>query len=442
MSYNFPRDFKWGATTSAYQIEGTWNEDGKGESIWDRFVHTPGKIADNDTGDIACDHYHKWREDIEIMKTLNLSAYRFSISWPRIFPSGSGEINIKGLDFYDRLTDGLLEAGITPFVTLYHWDLPQKLQEKGGWAERQTVEAFSRYSRTVFERFSDRVKNWITLNESYNIAFAGNMLGDMAPGLRDSKVAIQITHNLNVAHGMAVRQLREIDDSAQIGIAHNSAVHMPADNSLESIAAAKLYNEMYVYWFLDPIFKGRYPENAWKLICDKGLKPEIKSDDFDIITERTDFLGLNYYYQKFITSQGDDYLTKTGFAERSDIKKNVLGWEIVPSGFYHTVKALNSRYCAQTIYVMENGLPQINDSLDDTERVKYLREHLIQMHKCIEDGYDIRGYFAWTLYDNFEWAEGFGPKFGIVSFDRQTGVKTIKKSGHWYSSVIKANAIV
>ncbi len=444
--YRFSEDFLWGVATASYQIEGAWKEDGRGESIWDRFSHTPGKVKGDQNGDLACDHYHRWKEDIELMKALNVGAYRFSIAWPRIYPEGRGMVNQAGLDFYDRLIDGLLENQITPFITLYHWDLPQALENAGGWPERGTVEAYAEYARTVFEAFGDRVNNWITFNEPYCTAFMGYGFGTHAPGRKDWAAAIQTSHHLNVAHGLAVAACREICPDAQIGITLNVSYHQPSDGSGAAAGAAKLFNDANTFWFMDPVFTGRYPEGMVKRLEEKGWMFKSRPEDFEIIQRKIDFLGVNYYCHGYITPQGDDPLTGTGNLATPHLPVSDFNWTIAPEGLLEILEVVKNRYESIPIYITENGFaaddrPDEKGFVRDDLRIMYLREHLIRVNLAISSNIDVRGYFQWTLYDNFEWAEGYTKKFGIVRTAPGTLDRVVKKSGLWYSTAAREGGI-
>jgi len=447
LRYRFSDDFLWGVAAAAAQIEGAWNEDGKGESIWDRFSHTPGRIKTGETGDVAADHYHRWKEDIELMKALHLSAYRLSLSWPRILPEGRGRVNAAGLDFYDRLIDELLQARITPFITLYHWDLPQALQDQGGWVNRQTCQAYAEYAQTVFDRLGDRVESWITFNEPFCTAFLGYGCGVHAPGQKNMADAFQVTHHLNVAHGMAVGLARELMPDAQIGTTLNVWKNHPADDSPEAVEAARIYNQLYTYWYLEPIFKGEYPPDIMRIIEQKGWAPKFEVDDSELISRKIDFLGLNYYWIDYITPRGNDPVIGTGKLDLHHLPKSEMGWPVVPEGLYETIEDINRYYGSIPIYITENGYAEA-DKPDDKQfvaddlRIGYLRDHLIQLNRAIASGFDVRGYFLWTLYDNFEWAEGYAKKLGIVRLVPQSLDRVAKKSALWYSAATRDGGFV
>jgi len=429
----FPRNFLWGAATAAYQIEGAWNEDGKGESIWDRFTHTEGTIKNSHTGDIACDHYHRLDEDIALMKELGIKAYRFSISWPRIFPDGKGLVNLAGLDFYNRLVDKLLNAGIQPFATLYHWDLPQKLQEIGGWTSREVSSHFADYVAVIAKHLGDRVNNWITINEPWVIANHGYITGEMAPGIRDEKLSLQVAHHLLVAHGKATQALRADNARAQVGISLFLRPTVPASNSPEDIEAAWKTWAREARWYLDPLFKAYYPPDIW---TEYGTKvPKVKPRDMSVISQNLDFLGVNYYTRNIVSANGP--VAKIPGSEYTE-----MDWEVAPEAFSSMLIEISKEYKLPPIYITENGAAfndRVNQTgeIEDYDRLAYLRDHLLHARIAMEEGVDVQGYFVWSLLDNFEWALGYDKRFGIIRVDFDSLERTIKKSGHWYSSVIK-----
>lgn len=434
----FPANFLWGAATAAYQIEGAWNEDGKGESIWDRFSHTPGKVLNGDTGDIACDHYHRHSDDVALMKRLNLDAYRFSISWPRILPNGKGAINQKGLDFYARLVDELLENDIQPWATLYHWDLPQTLQEMGGWANRDVAEYFAEYAFKVNEKLGDRVKNWMTINEPWVIAFMGNFSGEMAPGFRDERLTLQVAHGLLLGHGKAMAAIRESHSDTKCGIVLSmTPVEPETDNATEFMIAEKTW-QRGGQWFLDPLFKGKYPEET---LMEYGKNaPTIEEHDLAVISAPADFVGINYYFRTVVGRNG--LVRKVPGSEYT-----AMDWEVHAPAFHRLLKRLQRDYKnLPPVYITENGaafsdhvLP--DGSINDQRRQAYIADHLYAVHKAISEGSDVRGYFAWSLLDNFEWHHGYSKRFGLVHVDYETQARTIKASGHWYARVAESNQV-
>ncbi len=444
--FHFPQGFVWGAATASYQIEGGYNEDGRGESIWDVFCRTPGKVLGGDSGNIACDHYHRWEEDIKLMQQLGLKSYRFSVAWPRIFPNGKGSLNKAGLDFYDRLVDGLLKAGITPFVTLYHWDLPQKLQEEGGWMNRDITNYFRDYVDAVSKRLSGRVHHWVTLNEPEVLAFHGYGMGVHAPGIRGGlKATIEASHHLLLSHGEAVKVLRENGGiNSKVGIALNLSPVYAASESREDKESARRKDGQLNRWFLDPIFKGFYPADMVALYDMSA--PRIGACDMDTISNKIDFLGVNYYTRIMVKNDPlAEYIQASSVTPKGRGFTD-MGWEIYPEGLYEILHRIHTEYGAPTMYVTENGAA-FTDVLDqgglveDPKRVQYLQEHVIQAHGAIRDGVDLKGYFAWSLLDNFEWAYGYSKRFGIVYVDYPSQKRIVKKSGHWYRKVIEENGV-
>lgn len=443
MSKKFPKDFVWGAATASYQIEGAWNEDGKGESIWDRFSHTPGNVQDGDTGDIACDHYHRWRDDIQLMKEIGLQAYRFSIAWPRILPEGRGRVNQPGLDFYDQLVDGLLKENLIPFVTLYHWDLPQELEDEGGWASRMAAEAFTEYADIVSRKLGDRVKNWITLNEPWVSAFVGYKEGRHAPGHTDLNKAVAASHHLLLSHGLSVPIIRANSKNANIGITLNLTPKEPASPSIHDRKAATWEDGNLNRWFLDPLVGRGYPQDIIESYGN-GLK-FVQPGDMDIIAVPIDFLGINYYTRNIIRS--DDVTEKENLPATNQQVGLIteMDWEVYPKGLYDTLGRVHFDYNFPAIYITENGaaFPDTVGSdgcINDPNRVEYLKSHLDMVHKAIGIGVPVKGYFAWSMMDNFEWGFGYSKRFGIVHVDYQTQKRTIKDSGHWYGRAIKAHS--
>jgi len=441
----FPDGFIWGAATAAYQIEGAYNEDGKGESIWDRFCKIPGKVQDGDRGDVACDHYHRYRDDIKLMKTISLNAYRFSIAWPRIFPKGKGQVNQVGLDFYERLVDELLNTGIEPFVTLYHWDLPQALQEKGGWANRDTVGYFQDYAEKISRKLGDRVHFWITHNEPWVVSFLGHHSGILAPGIKALSIALKVSHYLLLSHGKAVTILRDNgNEKTQVGITLNLSPIYPASESKEDEKAAKKYDGYLNRWFLDPIYKGFYPEDMLALYGDKA--PEIRTEDLEHISTKIDFLGINYYTRTVVKADKKEAFLGLSPVKPSGAEYTEMDWEIYPAGIYEILKRIHNDYGAPVIYITENGAAfadkiDKNGQVNDVSRIKYLKGHFLQAHRAIEDGVKLFGYFVWSLLDNFEWAYGYSRRFGLIYTDYPTQKRIIKASGWWYKKVIERKGI-
>lgn len=441
----FPEDFVWGAATASYQIEGAWNEDGKGESIWDRFSHTPGKIENGDTGDIACDHYHRWQEDVRLMKALNLKAYRFSISWTRILPKGYGQVNQPGLDFYNRLVDHLLEAGIEPFITLYHWDLPQHLQDNGGWSARMIVDIFTEYADVVSRALGDRVKNWITLNEPQVSAFVGYADGRHAPGHISLQEAIDASHHLLLSHGRAVPILRANSSGAQVGITLNLYPMVAASPSPADRQAAYVSDGCVNRWFLDPLASRGYPADAvqaygYHMKC-------VQEGDLEQIATPIDFLGVNYYSRWIVRSNQipeAENAPRTVFREEEITE---MDWEVYPEGLYQMLGRLYFSYDFPAYYITENGAAYHDEvgpdgQVDDPRRLSFLKRHLQQVHRAILCGIPVKGYFAWSLLDNFEWAYGYSKRFGLVYVDYTTQQRIPKSSAKWYAEVIRKGGFV
>jgi beta-glucosidase len=434
----FPAGFTWGASTAAYQIEGAWNADGRGESIWDRFCHTPGKIQDGDTGDVACDHYHRWAEDVELMKRLGLRAYRFSISWPRIFPQGRGELNRAGIDFYSRLVDALLAANIEPVITLYHWDLPQTLEDQGGWPVRDTAYAFADYAETLVKHLGDRVRQWSTFNEPWCTAHLGYGWGIHAPGLRDERLALQSAHHLLVAHGLAVQAMRAVQAGIQAGIVLNLWSVESVEDSPRSRALIERVWQRDLGWFLDPLLHAAYPELAWEER--QSIVPQLQPGDLKLIAQPLDWLGINNYNRILLDEYGQRLRPVPG-AEHTE-----MGWEVHGPGLRRLLTTLHQRYPLPPLTIVENGAAFADvltpdGQVHDVRRINYLREYITAVHEAIQAGVDVRGYFVWSLLDNFEWAFGYSKRFGVIYVDYPTQRRVIKDSGHWYARAIAQHGI-
>ncbi|ADC51644.1 beta-glucosidase [Alkalihalophilus pseudofirmus OF4] len=438
----FPKDMKWGVATASYQIEGAANEGGRGTSIWDTFSKTPGKVVNGDNGDVACGSYHKYEEDIEIMDDLGVDFYRFSVAWPRIFPEGTGEVNQEGLDYYHNLVDRLLEKGIEPMCTLYHWDLPQALQDKGGWDNRETIEAFLQYAELMFKEFEGKIKHWITFNEPWCVSFLSNYVGAHAPGNNDLQLAMNVAHHLLVAHGKTVIRFRELGIKGQIGYAPNVEWNEPYSNKEEDIDACKRVNGYFMDWFFDPVFKGTYPDFMVKWFEEKGAVLQIEEGDMEIISQPIDFLGINYY-----SGGVGRYKENEGLFDHEKVDagylKTDIGWNIYPEGFYKVLTHINENYGNVPIYITENGAC-INDGVEngevkDDRRTDYLKQHLVALQRSIESGVNIKGYLTWSLLDNFEWAEGYTMRFGIVHVNYRTLERTKKDSFYWYKQTVANN---
>ena len=440
----FPKDFVWGTATSSYQIEGGWKEDGKGESIWDRFSHTPGKVTDGDTGDIACDHYHRWPEDIELMVEMRLQAYRFSISWPRLLPEGWGKQNQAGIDFYSRLVDELLEAGINPYVTLYHWDLPQVLQDQGGWPARSTVDAFLEYADLASRKLGDRVKHWMTINEPWVVAVIGHQIGRHAPGHTSVEEMLSTSHHLLLAHGRSVGIFRANSADAQVGIALNLSGKSPASPSTVDQDAARLEDGLCNRWYLDPLAGRGYPQDAIEHWDDPMAF--VQSNDMDMIASPLDFIGVNYYSRQIVRNEAVPEEENEPRTVQANDEHTEMGWEVYPEGLYEILARVHADYDFPALYVTENGAAYADKigpegAVEDPRRIAYFRGHLASAAKAIDEGVPLRGYFAWSLLDNFEWSFGYTKRFGLIYVDYTTQQRIPKASAHWYRKVIEANGL-
>lgn len=434
----FPADFVWGAATSAYQIEGAVKDGGRGESIWDRFCHTPGNILGGDHGDVACDHYHRYKDDVAIMAELGLGAYRFSVAWPRVIPDGTGAVNEEGLDFYDRLVDELLANGITPYLTLYHWDLPQALEDAGGWPVRATAEAFARYARVVVERLGDRVESIATLNEPYVSSNLGYRSGLHAPGRTEPDAALAAAHHLLLAHGLAVAEVRDASPDARAGIVINFEPRHPASSHMLDQEAAMIAHDQGNRWYLDPVVGRGYPEEgarAWGWAGD-----EVRTGDMELIAAPLDFLGVNYYHREFVRSPHLPPLDESPARDET----TDMGWEVYPEGLTEVLQFVHSRTGDLDLYVTENGaaFPLEDDPARDPKRVTFLERHLAAALDAIDAGVPLRGYFAWSLLDNFEWHHGYSCRFGIVHVDYETLERTVRDSARFWADTARTNTLV
>lgn len=440
----FPENFRWGTGTYSYQVEGAAREDGRGESIWDRFCATPGNIRNNDSGLVACDHYHRYAEDVALMQELGIHMYHFSIAWPRIIPTGRGEVNQAGLDFYDRLVDTLLEAGIEPFATLYHWDLPQVLQDEGGWANRETAYAFADYVEVVTKHFGSRIHNWLTLNEPAVTAFEGYEIGIHAPGIKDVRIAWQTSHHFLLAHGLAVPIIRANGDAnTHVGITLNFTQLDPATSSPQDIAATRFMDGKMHRWFLDPIFRGSYPTDVLEHLG--AFAPKTEAGDAAIIATPLDFLGANYY-TRLLIKHDDEAFSEYPSVPVEEVEHTELNWEVYPAGIYQMLTRLHREYAIPKIYLVENGAAfadtiDTDNSVNDPRRIHYLREHLLQVHAAVVAGVPLAGYSVWSLLDNFEWSEGYSKRFGIIYVDYPTQQRIIKASGYWYKNVVATSTV-
>ncbi len=445
--YLFPDRFLWGAATASYQIEGSPEAEGKGESIWDRFSHTPGNIWNADTGDIACDHYRRYEEDVIMMSQIGLDAYRFSISWPRVFPEGGGKANQKGLDFYRRLIEKLEQHKIKPAVTLYHWDLPQALQDRGGWTNRDTAQYFSEYAAYLYETLDLPVAMWITLNEPWVVAIMGHAFGVHAPGAGDFNSALQVSHNLLLGHGLAVNAFREAKrNDEQIGITLSLASVEPLTEKEADLEAATRSDGFMNRWFLDPIFRGSYPQDMVEVFSRNYELPRTEKDDARIIAEKIDFLGINNYTRVLVEASGDEDAFMGNPVNPRESEYTEMGWEVYPQGLYDLLTRVHRDYGPLPLYVTENGAAFADEldqdmQVDDPRRINYLEKYIYQCWRAVQDGVPLKGYFAWSLMDNFEWAFGYSKRFGLIYVDFNDQKRYLKNSASWYSKVIGRNGL-
>jgi beta-glucosidase len=432
--------FIWGVSTSSYQIEGAAKEGGRGPSIWDTFSRIPGAVANADNGDIACDHYHRYNEDLDLMKWLGVGAYHFSIAWPRVIPTGSGPLNKVGMDFYDRLIDGALERGITPWPTLYHWDLPQALQDKGGWNNRECAHWFAEYSYLMAEAFSDRVKNWVTINEPFCSAWLGHLYGVMAPGIKDLQTGINASHHLLLGHGLAVRAIREAASDVKVGITLNFTPAITIGDSEEDQRAVQLADGFDNRWFGDPVFKASYPQD---LVSAFNREVPIHAGDMQIISTPVDFLGLNYYFRQTVAYDPSAQPLPYKQVTAPNVERTGMGWEVHAQTFTELLTRINKDYAPKEIFITENGSAWddevVNGKVDDPNRVRYLERHIDAMFDAKKQGVPISGYFAWSLMDNYEWAYGYAKRFGLIYVDYPTQQRIPKTSAYYYRERIKNN---
>jgi beta-glucosidase len=443
MMLRFPAGFAWGTATASYQIEGAVEEDGRGRSIWDTFCSRPGAILNGDTGEVACDHYHRYREDVALLGYLGARFYRFSLAWPRLMPSGSGAINEAGLDFYKRLLDELEQRSIEPWITLYHWDLPQELEDRGGWPARDTALRFAEYAAAVHERLRDRVRHWTTLNEPFNSAFTAYASGEHAPGRQDPVAAVAAGHHLLLGHGLAIARMREQDADAQLGITLNFSPYVPASDTAADRDAARRMDARQNRFFVEPILLGSYGEDN---VAELGLADRIADGDLHAISAPLDFLGVNYY-RRLVVRAGAARRGPTRFVGCEDVElvdtglpKSSMGWPIDPAGLHELLTRLARDFPLPPMYITENGVSG-DDRLDDGDRIAYLAAHLRAAHRALADGVDLRGYFVWSLLDNFEWALGYEKRFGIVHVDYETLERTPKASAHWFRDAVARNGV-
>ncbi|MCD6396684.1 MAG: beta-glucosidase [Spirochaetaceae bacterium] len=439
LNKTFPNDFVWGTATASYQVEGAYNEGGRSPSIWDTFSKTKGKVAHGHTGDRACDQYHLYKDDVKLMKKLGIQSYRFSISWSRIYPDGFGETNTPGIMYYKNLCDELLGAGIEPCVTLYHWDLPQTLEDKGGWRNRETAQYFAEYAETIFTELEGRVKMWITLNEPFCSAMLGHATGEHAPGMKDQRTAYKVLHNLYLAHGLAVKKFRSGNYSGKIGISLNLDRPRPASDTNSDKKAAEIGEIKGSRLYMDPLFGRGYPQ--WLIKNDPDFKPEIEEGDMQIIAQKLDFIGLNYYTEQAAVLKDDNNWE----AQITEIEKTEMNWDIIPEGLTRLLVWISENYENPEIYVTENGgafkdnLSEDNTSCKDPDRINYLESHFSACKAAIDKGVNLKGYYLWSFLDNFEWAYGYTKRFGITYVDFDTQERIPKDSFYFYKDYIASN---
>jgi beta-glucosidase len=454
---NFPEGFLWGAATAAYQVEGAASEDGRGPSIWDTFSHAPGNVLHGDTGDIACDQYHRLEEDLDLMASLGIRAYRFSVAWPRIQPEGNGAANRKGLDYYRRLVEGLRERSIVPMLTLYHWDLPQALEDRGGWTSRETSSRFAEYAGIVYEALADVVPLWVTLNEPWVSVWLGYGIGIHAPGRRSTGFALSATHHLLLAHGLALAEMRSLGhEDNQLGITLNLSPVRPASESTEDVEAARRVDGNANRLYLDPLFRGSYPEDVLEDYRAESDFAFVLDGDLKTNSATLDFLGVNYYMRHTVVDgqKKSDLTTAMRFSDLnaatvlpSGVETTAMGWGIEPDGLMELLLRLHNEYMGLPMYITENGAAfhdyvDPEGGVDDEERIAFLDDHFRAAHKAIEQGVNLKGYFVWSLMDNFEWAEGYSKRFGIVYVDYATQRRIPKMSARWYKEVIRRNGLI
>jgi beta-glucosidase len=443
MDKKFPKDFLFGTAVASYQVEGAWDEDGKGESIWDRLSHGgTHSITNDETADVAIDHYHRYEQDFDILKELGTNAYRFSISWARIFPHGKGEVNQKGIDFYNKFIDALIVRGITPAVTLFHWDLPAELQSLGGWANREIVKWFTDYARVCFENFGDRVKIWFTLNEPMVFTHKGYWLGIVPPNGKDCQLGLDATHNALLAHGETVKLFRSLNLDGKIGIALDMLPKFPATDNAEDVEIAEIFNSVTTSYFYDAIVKGEYPEKGLKWFKERKASPKILQGDMQTISQKLDFIGINYYLNMFVTYKKGLGIYEIEQSFRDGYKRNCLDWEIDPDGMYDFLKKVYKE-TGLPIVITENGTNAKEELVDgevhDPGRIEFLDAYLGAIKRAVTDGIPVKGYFLWTAFDNFEWNHGTSLRHGIVYVNFDTQERIIKDSGYFYKKFIEEN---
>jgi beta-glucosidase len=453
----FPDGFAWGAATASYQIEGAVHEGGRSPSIWDTFAHAPGKVQNGDTGDVAVDHYHRYREDVGLLADLGVTHYRFSLAWPRLQPDGRGGLNHDGVDFYNRLVDELLGHGIQPWVTVYHWDLPQVLEDAGGWPVRDTAERFAEYAAAVHDRLRDRIRHWTTLNEPWCSAFLGYASGHHAPGRTEPGAALAAAHHLMLGHGLAIEAMRSQDATSTLGITLNLYPVDPATDADADVDAARRVDAISNRIFLDPLLRGRYPEDLRRDVAQISDMGFVAEGDQKIINTPLDVLGINYYTRHVVRASGTPQPTSArapawvGSADVQSVERGLpkteMGWEIDPQGLYDVLERVHREYGPIPLYITENGAafadqPGPDGMVADPQRVAYLDDHFRVARRAIDEGIDLRGYFVWTLLDNFEWAWGFSKRFGLFYVDYETRQRIPKDSARWFADVTRRNGVV
>jgi len=448
-THRFPDDFVWGVATSAQQIEGGRNSGGRGDSVWDRYALQDGAIEDGSDPFRACDHYNRWRDDIELLSWLGVGAYRFSTSWSRIMPKGNGAPNTAGLDFYDAFVDTLLAAGIEPFITLNHWDMPAELMKSGGWASRETVGAFVEYAAATSERLGDRVRHWATHNEPWCIATLGYEEGCHAPGHKDPAEALLAAHHLLLSHGLSADVVRRNASDAEVGIVLNVSPAWPHSDSDEDREAARRFDGLFNRWFLDPIYRGQYPidaveDRARRGHIEGGVLPFVQEGDMDAIRTPIDYLGANYYSRTAVKAGPNGDPVGAPLVPKEELTE--MGWEVYPDGLTDVLRRITDDYAPASIYVTENGIALPDeaddaDRVDDPRRVAFIRDHLLAAHRAVDAGVPLKGYFHWSLMDNFEWGNGYTKRFGLFRVNFDTCSRTPKTSAHWYRDAVGANAV-
>jgi beta-glucosidase len=443
-SVRFPEGFEWGAATAAYQIEGAVREDGRGQSIWDVFCRQPGRVQGGDSGEVACDHYHRWQDDIALMQRIGLSTYRFSVAWPRVLPFGAGEVNEAGLAFYERLVDGLLRTGIRPCLTLYHWDLPQALQDLGGWANRDTAHRFADYAALLYTRLGDRVTRWVTHNEPMIVAMLGHLAGVMAPGIKDLRITGRVVHHLLLSHGLAVRRFRESGRHGEIGITHADTNYEAAEDTPAGHEALEAARDFDTRLWHGPVYGRGYPQRVVRFHEARGGGFPVEDGDMAVIASPTDFLGVNLYTRMRV---GPDPSRGVGFrAAPPVLPVTPMGYERAPHALGDFLRWVSREYGKPPIHITENGVCDnseiVDGAVEDTGRIELLHGFLEGLAQAMQEGAtDVRSYYLWSLLDNFEWAFGYSKRFGLVHVDYRTLVRTPKASAHWYSDVIRRNGL-